>query len=259
MQQIIIEDQNDPRDADCDARQRKAVSRIWSVCRDELRRVFQHLDFDREDVAFTVGLASYHDSPDVLAANKRERDEIVAKIALSNAPKSRTEYVSSIPHATASQQDRPRKAKAQSTELKGKEKTRSTPATTGGSPDMIDVNSEPSPAARPLTLPNRTKSLDTLRLLFPTATADLKGMIQWSDFITTLSDLGFEAEHRGGSEWTFRSFDNDILGGDQTVGQRSIVIHQPHPDSKMGAVQLQRVGKRLWRRFGWSRDRFEGL
>ena len=206
-----------------------------------------------------VGLASYHDSSDVLAANRREREAIIAKVALSNTVKSHTEYVSSIPHVTAPHQDAPRKATAKSTEPKGKFKTRSSPATTEDSPCAIDVNSEPSPAAPPLPLPKRTKSLDTLRLLFPTATADLKGMIQWSDFITTMSDLGFEAEHRGGSEWTFRSLDSDTLDGDPTIGQRSIVIHQPHPDTKMGPVHLQRVGKRLWRRFGWTRDRFEGL
>lgn len=199
-----------------------------------------------------VGLASYHDSSDILAANKRERDEITAKIVLSNTPKSRTEHVPSIPHVTAPYQDAPRKPTAKITELKAKSKTRSSPVATEESPGAIDVNSEPSPVAPPLTLPKRTKSLDTLRLLFPTATADLKGMIQWSDFITTMSDLGFEAEHRGGSEWTFRSFDSDMLGGEPTIGQRSIVIHQPHPDTKRGPVHLQRLGKRLWRRFGWD-------
>ena len=208
-----------------------------------------------------VGLASYHDSSDVLAANKREGDEIRAKITLSNRPKSLTEYVSSIPHTTAPHQDRPRKATATSTEPKAKHKTRASPATTTESRDISDVHSEPSAVAPPLPLPNRAKSLDTLRLLFPTITADLKGTIQWSDFISTMSDLGFEAEHRGGSEWTFRCLDPNILDADQTVPQnrKSIVIHQPHPDTKMGAVQLQRVGKRLWRRFGWTRERFEGL
>ena len=208
-----------------------------------------------------VGLASYHDSSDVLAANKRERDEITAKIALSSTSKSRTEYVSSIPHTTAPHQDRPRKATATSTELKAKSKTRASPATTTESPDTMDVNSEPSAVAPPLTLPSRAKSLDTLRLLFPTMTADLKGTIQWSDFISTMSDLGFEAEHRGGSEWTFRCLDPNLPDADPTVtpNKKSIVIHQPHPDTKMGAVQLQRVGKRLWRRFGWTRERFEGL
>lgn len=51
---------------------------------------------------------------------------------------------------------------------------------------------------------------------------------------------------------TFRSFDD-------VHGKRSTVIHQPHPDKKMSSVEMQWIGKRLWRKFGWCRERFEGL
>ncbi|KAL8790153.1 MAG: hypothetical protein Q9195_006480 [Heterodermia aff. obscurata] len=155
----------------------------------------------------------------------------------------------------------PRKATGSSSKLKAKSKTRSFPAIAEESPNTTTVDSEPSPAAPTLAPPKRAQSLDTLRLLCPTLTADLKGMIQWTDFVITMSDLGFEAEHRGGSEWTFRSSDTSILDGDKTETQngKSIVIHQPQPDTKMGVVQLQRVEKRLERRFGWSQERSEGL
>lgn len=98
-----------------------------------------------------------------------------------------------------------------------------------------------------------------LRLLFPAVTADLEGTVNWTNFLATMSELGFEAKHRGGSEWTFRSVNRELnqVAGD--TAKTSIVIHQPHPETEMGSLQLQWIGKRLGRRFGWSRDRFEGL
>ena len=57
--------------------------------------------------------------------------------------------------------------------------------------------------------------------------------------------------------WPGRWDANDFEWSAQV--KKIILIHQPHPDQKMGAVRLQQIGKRLWRRFGLERQRFEGL
>ena len=74
-------------------------------------------------------------------------------------------------------------------------------------------------------------------------------------------ELGFSVEHRGGSEWTFRTSKprtGAAKSSDEAVnGRRSIVIHQPHPEPKMSAVMLQRIGRRFSIRFGWEKGNFE--
>ena len=76
-------------------------------------------------------------------------------------------------------------------------------------------------------------------------------------------EVGFSAEHRRGSEWTFWTdrFSADAgMMGDLEWGDdddnRSITIHQPHPDPKMSAAKLKQTGRRFARRFGWERECF---
>jgi len=256
------------------SQQRQALSDVWSTARKHYTNMYRDLNFSISDIDDMARMLSHHDSADYLAMVMREKNEILASIAQSTLKAKRLTvdslpYQSSSPHISASK-EAPEKGPTASLEAKLKPKTRpeNSPLDTD-SPD--GANSEPDSGPQPcpgkvqLPLPKKAKSLDTLRLLFPTAISDLQGTIQWVDFVATMNELGFQSEHRGGSEWTFRSFGDGLAGGMQTIlegsGQvkKSIVIHQPHPDQKMGAVRLQQIGKRLWRRFGWERQRFEGL
>lgn len=226
------------------------------------------------DIADMVQLLSYHDSPEHKATVARDQEQILAKINESilkkNARITASPYEPTIPHISTPE-DLPLKGSA----LAGaRVKSKSRKRQNGNVAHRLEAEalerSSTAPsisfaAAPKIPLPKKVKSIDTLRLLFPIATSDFKGATQWIDLTATLQELGLEGEHRGGSEWTFRSGSEETIGDADinaeglTQGRKSIVIHQPHPDTKMGAVRLQQIGKRLRRRFGWSRDRFESL
>lgn len=254
--------------------QREALSDVWSTARNNFTNMYRELNISASDIDDVARMLSHHDSPGFLAMVARENDEILGSIAQS-ALKIKLPQAdslsdrSSIPHLSASK-DVPKKAPNAPLEVKPKPKTRpESNLLDSNTPEIADSETvrdpKPQPSDFQLPLPKKAKSLDTLRLLFPTAISDLQGTIQWVDFIATMSEMGFQSEHRGGSEWTFRASGDGQAGGTQTMFEwsaqvkKSIVIHQPHPDQKMGAVRLQQIGKRLWRRFGWERQRFEGL
>lgn len=238
--------------------------------------MYRKLNMNARDTEDVLRMLSYHDAPEYQVTVASEREEILEKIAQTQLAKKPAAnmpsiYETSIPHVLAAK-DQPKKAALALAEAKSKVKTRSTDAGSSHQAEEQEqpATPDPSPAELRIPLPKKPKSVDALRLLFPTATSDLKGTIQWTDLIAALQELGFSGEHRGGSEWTFRSEGGGSGGGDKEgtqgddkgeggSGRKSIVIHQPHPEQKMGAVKLQQIGKRLWRRFGWSRERFEGL
>ncbi|KAL8831338.1 MAG: hypothetical protein Q9191_000925 [Dirinaria sp. TL-2023a] len=255
-------------------RARKSLSSFWSRARENYKKTYRALDIDRENTEAIVQLLSYHDSHEVRAMVAKERQEITMEIA--RHPKPPSQYQSSIPHLPASK-DKPDKVPIAALEAKAKLKMRP-------SDHAANAESQKPPRLEPiapfellhpgqrLPLPKKMRSLDTLRLLFPSATSDLQSTIQWTDFVGTMSELGFHGEHRGGSEWTIQSMgvcqspvaESSKQNSEQTEqekvhNKRSIVIHQPHPVQKMGTLRLQQIGKRLWRRFVWQRESFQGL
>ena len=214
-----------------------------------------------------MGLASYHNSPAALAIIAQRRNEILAKIS-QTATKQKAPlmpYESSIPHVALAE-DSTKLPIKRVADAKTKAKfgtkancPRSETRNEAISAHSLSESASSSETLPHLPLPKKKKSLYTLRLLFPTATADLEGTVNWTNFLATMDELGLEAKHRGGSEWTFRSANRNLNQNTGGSEKKSIVIHQPHPETEMGSLQLQWIGKRFWRRFGWSRDRFEGL
>lgn len=206
------------------------------------------------------------DSPELQSIIAQERHEIFGKLEQPKKLKTvvPTEpYETSIPHDPTNRNPLttfgnkiPAKAKLKSRQILD--------LSTNSAEEYQDTNlpgSQPSAEPLPaLPLPKKSRSLDTLRLLFPIVTFDLQGTIQWHDLLSAMAELGFQAEHRGGSEWTLRTVHDGESDGQGSVKEKqSIVIHQSHPDQKMGAIRLQWIGKRLWRRFRWGRERFVGL
>ena len=132
-----------------------------------------------------VRLLSYHDSPDVRAILAQERQEITMQVARRhNLP---SQHRSSIPHLPASE-DKPKKESIIALEVRAKSESRpsdhSSPAESKGpSLSKIVASSKAPNSAGRLPLPKRVKSLDTLRFLFPSAKPDLKGKVQWTDFV----------------------------------------------------------------------------
>ena len=258
----------------CDAAY-EALSDVWSLARESFKKMHRAMRVDEADTEETIRLLSYHDSPEHLAMLGRQREEILEYISRSAIRNNRATTISmlpyqpSVPHIPTSC-DLPKKGAKITAQARSKPKPRQADRPYESIQNIGDVPESNcpvnlAPVYYPPTLPKKVKSLDTLRLLFPNASSDLKGTIQWSDFIATLQELGFSGEHRGGSEWTFRYFNScrpsitDPISEDIVEGKQSILVHQPHPVTKMSSVRLQWIGKRLWRRFGWTRECFQGL
>ncbi|KAL8692228.1 MAG: hypothetical protein Q9218_002704 [Villophora microphyllina] len=245
---------------------RRALFKVWSSCKISLKRIFLSAGLDSLfEEYFREALSSY-DAPEIQATRLQERAEILARLVQANLPRtpsSSEPYTTSIPHARIERRT-PSKVRKPSSTLKVKSRSIEASSSTwqqhsdsAAAQGLAGTQESTLPL---LPLPKKIRSLDTLRLLFPTATTDLQGGIQWTDFVATMAELGCSVEHRGGSEWTFRSISQDVSDTEGSVCKKqSIVIHQPHPDPKLPAVRLQWIGKRLWRRFGWARERFEGL
>ncbi|CAD6583966.1 MAG: hypothetical protein ASARMPRED_001565 [Alectoria sarmentosa] len=100
---------------------------------------------------------------------------------------------------------------------------------------------EKSPTRRRYVITKQ--SLNVIRLMFPSGRQD-RGTVDWADFVSLLSEMGFVEVRRAGSARTFKS------------NNRSITFHKPHPSTDMGSVMLWRVGTRLSKRFDWNRDDF---
>ncbi len=76
---------------------------------------------------------------------------------------------------------------------------------------------------------------------------DVSKSVEWNDFIHAMADVGFTARSNGGSAVLFER--NPQLGG-------KIVFHKPHPVTKIDAIMLRSMGKRMTKWFGWSRELF---
>ena len=243
-----------------------------SVARDDYKRIYRSGNDHNVDIEEAVRLLSYHDSPDVLAGAAQEREEILAHIVESRNRKSGAvnqaiRYEPSIPHFPTLT-DLPKKAaKVTTAKTKTKVQRKDNSSVKALSKEIGPAPIRPSetmPVVGLLPLPKKTRSLETLRLLFPTAVSELKGAVQWIDFLATMQELGCSGQHRGGSEWTFwpPNDDKEAAGSDgETMERRKkgISVHQPHPEPKLEAERLQWIGKRLRRSFGWTRGCFEGL
>ncbi|KAL9628666.1 MAG: hypothetical protein Q9204_005747, partial [Flavoplaca sp. TL-2023a] len=73
---------------------------------------------------------------------------------------------------------------------------------------------------------------------------ELSGKIPWHQFITAMSRAGFGAEKLQGSCWLFSSDD------------RSIMFHEPHPESDLTTHLARGIARRLNRNFGWTVESF---
>ncbi|KAL8719542.1 MAG: hypothetical protein Q9225_003463 [Loekoesia sp. 1 TL-2023] len=114
-----------------------------------------------------------------------------------------------------------------------------------------------SPNSRPekvqdttdVTTPKLTvkkKAFNTFAALFgkPVPDSKLPGELPWNEFKKAMVNVGFSAEKLQGSAWLFNS------------GLKSIVFHEPHPESKLPMQWARRIARRLNRNFGWTAETF---
>ena len=74
------------------------------------------------------------------------------------------------------------------------------------------------------------------------------GDIAWSEFLSAMASIGFGMRKLNGSAWIL-----EFKGEDGMARfQQSIIVHEPHPSSRMQFHVARRIGRRLERTFGWS-------
>ena len=96
----------------------------------------------------------------------------------------------------------------------------------------------------------RKKALSTFSALFgmPVDGNTPSGEIPWIDFRKAMVNVGFSAHKLQGSAWLFKRSEDS--------GSRSIIFHEPHPESKLSVKLARRIARRLQRRFGWTVESF---
>ncbi|PKY02469.1 hypothetical protein P168DRAFT_271735 [Aspergillus campestris IBT 28561] len=111
---------------------------------------------------------------------------------------------------------------------------------------------EPSPPPQTDTQPTFAvdkRSLKVFSTLFfqPSQTAQ-PGEIAWTDFLHAMSGTAFSVQKLYGSVWQFTPRNLDV--------ERSIQIHEPHPVAKIPYQYARRIGRRLFRAYGWHGGMF---
>ena len=79
--------------------------------------------------------------------------------------------------------------------------------------------------------------------------------VDWLDFVFKVSTLGNSVGHRGNFCIYFQGAVRLPIDP-STLQKKTICVHMPHPNTEMGPILLQSVGKRCSRRFGWQRAEF---
>jgi hypothetical protein len=113
-----------------------------------------------------------------------------------------------------------------------------------------ESDSQPSPSAageqpdkQPLLkVDKRTLKVFSTVFHIPN-TSDQPGEIAWRDFLYAMASTGFAPQKLYGSIWQFTPRNLDV--------ERSIQFHEPHPGVKLPFTWARRIGRRLWRAYGW--------
>lgn len=97
------------------------------------------------------------------------------------------------------------------------------------------------------------RTFKTLKTIFGTdaySEGEVSKTIKWCAFVRAMIRTGFAAEKLQGSAWQFSPHGNTIV-------DRSIQFHEPHPESGILYAIARRFGRRLERVYGWTRETFK--
>ncbi|KAK5735390.1 hypothetical protein LTR17_008242 [Elasticomyces elasticus] len=99
--------------------------------------------------------------------------------------------------------------------------------------------------APPHTIAVSSGNLRLLERMCVLGSASREGsFVKFEAFVGALVDGGCTVQQHSGSAVTFR------------LGNRTVVVHRPHPDSKISPIMLKAIGKRVTKHFGWDDTTF---
>jgi hypothetical protein len=90
------------------------------------------------------------------------------------------------------------------------------------------------------------RALAVFRSMFPDTLKEQSGEVEWETFVLSMGDAGFDSRNSGGS----------IVIFEEKSGLGRINFHRPHLSPKIDPIILQGMGRRMNKRFNWSRETF---
>ncbi|MCJ1238935.1 hypothetical protein MMC14_006927 [Varicellaria rhodocarpa] len=252
---------------------RRELSLVWKFIKDKTINVWKSCGIEESTLVDLRKLMSYSQSPEHREYLDRERTQILGR--LNRPSKKAMKDLGNVVHRPSAPAMEHLASGSKPTTTKSmllqtpKEKVKTRPDVPPAPPAEPEIPAVVNEREEDVNVPSyflkKRKSERVVSLLFPEASEDVQGSLSWEDFKGFMADIGFSAVHRGGSEWTFKTGEpaggrgGETVNNDATIAvgvKRSIVIHQPHPEPKMNAILLQRIGRRFSRRFGWERGDF---
>ncbi|CAD6580474.1 MAG: hypothetical protein ASARMPREDX12_009578 [Alectoria sarmentosa] len=246
------------------------LSNLWEKARHAYQMTLKASEVPQALIEPQLATMKQADSAENKAQLDLERQQILGRLQIARQ-RALTKSVIPPKDTTcgfAGQHDQP----AYRIPYPAKEKTKTRPdlAPTSASPHAkyaaifanLVIDEEIKEAEKPppvlYTLKRNSVAFQVVSLMFPDRSQGIEEgakSADWLGFVSTMDTLGFRAEHGGGSGFTFRG--EIVLSTSPSKREkRSIGIHRPHPSTEMGLVQLQKLGRRCNRRFGWQRASF---
>ena len=236
-----------------------ALRRMWAKARDAYQAMLTKQGIPQEYIDPQLEWMKQCDSSENIAMLDEEKRIVLDRLQAAKeralarkAAPSHEEFLS-----VSAQQEAEAKYRVPEP-LKTKTKTRraeiSEPDSLSG--EIEDKAGETPPVLYKMKLGSTAQKV--ISLMFPGPNEDIskeKSSVDWTDVVAAMTVFGFRAEHRGGSAVTFRG-EIMVPNATLTPEERSFNIHRPHPDSTMGPILLQSLGRRCNRRFGWQRGNF---
>ena len=248
----------------------KCLSDLWKKVRQAYQISMKASEVPQSLIEPQLAMMKQGDSLENKAQLDLEKGQVLARL---KAAREKASARSAIPPKDATGGFSPEHTQpARRIPEPAKEKTKTRPENTSASGGLqakyaaafasLSIDEEPAQTEKPppvlYTLEPNSVELRVISLMFPDRSQGIEegaGTVDWLDFVSTMVTLGFAAEHRGGSAFTFKGAVR-LPGDPSALQKRSIGVHMPHPSTEMGPVMLQSLGRRCNRRFGWQRGNF---
>ena len=247
-----------------------ALGNLWGKARHAYRMILEASNVPQHLIDLQLEMMKQGDSPENKAQLDVERQQILGRLHTARQKALAKSVIP--PKDTTGRLSAHRDQLVHPTQEPRKEKTKTRPDAPSPSAslhakyaalfanlvsdDEVDEKEKLPPVL--YHLKQGSTAFQVVSLMFPDRNNSIEEggkTVEWIDFVSTMKQLGFAAEHRGGSAFALTGAVR--LPGDPLVSQkRSISIHMPHPSTEMGPILLQSLGRRCNRRFGWQRANF---
>ena len=230
-------------------RAHEVLRRSWEVVEDALIKYLEITDCPEDRRLRYVEALGYYKDPSYLASVEAEHVQVLQDVREEN-------QLVSQQHLTL--QPEPKEKVFGIHRQKPKTKA-AVPASEDGTttPGPIATNPVPPGEAIPELYHLESSHTRLIDQLFGTSDKNaVRTPEDWKAFETFMTDAGFGMERCGGSMVRFEGTIALEEAGEKVEKHRSIMIHRPHPGNEMAPEMLSDIGRRLARRFGWTRQHF---